>query len=686
MLLQKQIAGWIRQYGPAEQGRLMLWFPVWFAAGILAYFSLEEEPSALSIFFWPAIVGLALFSLFRRRRYAYVWLALAIAFSGFAWGKLYTDSRDVRMLREQTRITDVRGEVRRIEQTAKGWRLTLERVSVDKLDTSESPSAVRLNIRGKQRPDAQRGDEVKLRAGLLPPSGPVMDGGFDFARFFFFRGIGAVGYGLPPVDLLERSPRYDTETQLQEARNAISDRLIEQLGPREGAVAAALMIGDRAALPKDITESMRITNLSHILAISGMHMALVTGIVFFAVRYALVLMPSMALHPHNKKYAAAAGLFAGLSYLVLADFPISAVRAYVMVALLLGAVLLDREVQPMRSLAWAALLLLLYNPANVLEPGFQLSFVATMGLIAWYEAMRARQQDEEEHKSFFRKLRLYLGAIMLTTLVAELVTAPLVIYHFNNASFYGMLANLMVMPIVAFVIMPFIVLSYLFWATPLAPYLLEIVGYGIEVMLIISGWVADLPHAEQFLPAPSGWSIALSTLGLVWLCVMQARWRYAGVPIALFAMLPLFWQSAPDYFISHDRAQIAIRIDGELQMVKGRGTSFAPRQWANGVGETVFPSFKGEKNCDSVGCIYDTQAGAVGVYEDYKIVPEGYCPDIDVLFATFYWNGACKPAHFIDRNDIEDHGTHWGWYDGRVGTTDELDGTRPWSRYRSSGR
>lgn len=685
MVLQKQLRAAWAKYAPAEQARLVLWVPVLFAAGILGYFALENEPYTMQLVIWPAMLGIAVYSVVRRRNSALFWIALTILFSGFAWSVLYTDSRDTRMLREQTRITNVEGTLTHVEQTAKGWRLSLKDLEIDNLEESEQPSSIRLNMRSKTKPELHAGDRILIRAGLLPPSGPVMQGGFDFARFFFFRDIGAVGYALPPAKLLKKAPEKDALFDIAQTRMNISERLIDQLGLRIGSVAAALMIGDRTAIPESILEAMRISNLSHILAISGMHMALVTGIIFIAIRFILAALPLTQHNPHNKKIAALFGLVSGLAYLVLADYPISAVRAFVMVALLLGAVLLDREVQPMRSLAWAAMLLLIYNPANVLEPGFQLSFVATMGLIAWYEQMRAKQlanaEEEQVPKAFSRRLGVYFGTIMLTTLVAELVTAPLVIYHFNNASFYGIIANLVVMPIIAFVVMPFVVLTYLLWQTPLAEYCIEVMGYGIEAMLIIAEWIEELPYAEQFLPAPPGWAIAIATFGLVWICLMRERWRFWGLALIVVGMLPIAFYQSPDFYFSHDRSQIALKLDGQLQMVKGRGTSFATRQWANGNGRPNFPKYKGDKQCDEVGCIYEAEGMRIGVYQDYKIVPEDYCPEIDLLIATFYWNGACEPEFMLERNDMEDAGSHWGWYDGSVRTTNDVDGSRPWSRY-----
>lgn len=685
--MQKQIRPLLTQYLIAEQERLVLWVPVLFAAGILAFFAMDTPPHPMQLALWPAAVGMALFSIIRRRAWVLLWVAVALFFSGLAWSTLYTQSRTTQMLTKETRIGEVRGTLTRLEQSDKGWRVTIDRPNVEKLTPDETPSSVRLNIRGRNKPDVRVGDVVSLRAGLLPPSGPVMRGGFDFARFFFFRDIGAVGYGLPPITRIEKATQQPPILDVQQTRADIAERLQEQLGARVGAVAAALMIGDRTAISDNVLDAMRISNLSHILAISGMHMALITGLVFFAVRYALVLLPPTQHSPHNKKVAAALGLLCGAVYLVLADYPISAVRAFVMVALLLGAVLLDREVQPMRSLAWAAMLLLLYNPANVLEPGFQLSFMATMGLIAWYEVARTKKMDElaedetRSHKSFWRRVGIYLGAIMLTTLVAELVTTPLVIYHFNNASFYGVVANLIVMPIVAFVVMPCVVLTYLLWATPLADFTIMVMGYGIEVMLIVADYIRTLPYAEQFLPAPNGWWIALASFGLVWLCLMRERWRFWGLPLTVLGVLPILLHQTPDFYISQDRGQIALKLEGELQMVKGRGNSFAPRQWANGNGRTTLAEYKGEKECDAVGCVYTTLGKRVGVYEDYKIVPKGYCPKLDVLLATFYWNGACEPDFMIDRNDIDAHGAHWGWLDRRVKHTDMLDGERRWSRY-----
>lgn len=673
----------------AERERWLLWLPVLLGGGMGLYFSLPFEPSAY--------VLLPLLALVMPLRYYYrcehpMWLLLTgllVVGTGFAWAKIYTERQSLIMLERDTKIRDVTGQVVEIADVQGGYRVTLDQVTVENLAATKTPQRVRVKLRGAGE-DLMSGEWISVRAGLLPPSGPAMPGGFDFARFFFFRGIGAVGYAIPPVRRLSDHPDDKTLlTRLTAWREALAKRVRSHMAPTEGSIAAALMMGERTSIPKESSEVMRATNLSHILAISGMHMAIVTGIVFLALRYALILFPPTRHLRHVKKLAATCALVVGAGYLVLSGQPLSAVRSFVMVGLLFVAVLLDREVMPMRSLAWAAMFLMLYDPSNVLEPGFQLSFAATVGLIAFYEVIRCRAERDDMVGRYGRRMWLYIVGILATTLVAEVATTPLVLYHFNNLSLYGMLANLLVMPLVSFVIMPFIIIAFFlmpmgFEAVPLA-----VVEWGVHAMLLIAREVAAIPGAQWLVPTMPFWGVIVVTGGGLWLCLWQTRWRYWGLIAVAGGLCSFVFLQPPDLFISKDGKQISGRIAGELQMLKGRAKSFIPSQWAAGLGQRglAYADKQGDAfRCDRLGCIYRLGDTSVALVTEQEALLED-CGRVDLIVAPFYVRRSeCKGKTVIlDRWALQQRGTHWVWIRHPTlhsQSTAQLQGLRPWSVHR----
>jgi competence protein ComEC len=662
---------------------------VCFAAGALFYLSLPFEPSPSSAV--PVVPAAWVAHRAWRRGWA-SWAAfvgLAIFMFGFAWTLVYTHSKPMIMLEKEHNFTQVSGRIAAISDVPGGYRVTIDTETIEDLTPKETPQRVRLKLRGKSGEGLMTGQHISLRAGLLPPTGPVMPQAFDFARYFYFQGIGAVGYGIPPVDIIsESNAPSGFWPQLTAMREALSARIRSQMSVPEGAVAAALMMGDRAAIPEDVNQVMRDTNLSHVLAISGMHMALVTGIIFFALRWLLAALPQTRYVRSPKKLAAWLALAAGAAYLLIAGLPISACRAFIMVALVFAAILLDRQVMPMRSLAVAALLLLLVNPSYAMQPGFQLSFMATAALIGWYERVRSAADDWFAPQEKRKRMLLYLGGVMMTSLVAEVATAPLVLYHFNNVSFYGLLANLIVMPIVSFWIMPFIVLSFVLLPLGLEVLALDPVEWGISAMIAVSRWVADIPGAQFFAPSFPGWSMALIALGMLWIILWRSKIRFwGGLPIAI-GLLGWLSISSPDLMLSADGKQIAGRIDGELRMLKGRANSFTPKQWANGTGATIFdkaPKDHSDWRCDDLGCVYQLGDQTIAFPNSFEGQAKD-CRRADLVVTPFYLYDRECAARVIDRRARQDNGHIWMWFSGdglRQQSTRDIQGVRPWSGFKN---
>lgn len=661
----------------------MLWLPVLFACGIGGYFALSVEPD----WWWLALLALCCMGLLLWR--ARLWWPIAAMGVGLVWASICSHYQAVTPLEKEMNWAEISGRIIEIADVPKGYRITLDEVAIKGVAPEKTPERVRLKLRGTYD-DLISGQHISLRGGLLPAAGPVMPHAFDFSRFFFFRDIGAVGYGLPPVKVLKGQDEGWDGLLLTRARAKLSRRIRAQLPPEEGAVAAALMTGDRSAISERVNEMMRTTNLSHILAISGMHMALVTGMIFLVLRYGLVRVAWMRHRRHLKKIAAATALVCGALYLLMSGMPISAVRAFVMVCLLLGAVLIDRTPAPMRSLAVAAMLLLIYDPSNLLEPGFQLSFAATVALIAWYESLRRHADDAMLRGQWSKRAMLYLGGVLMTSLVAEFATAPLVLYHFNSISFYGMIANMVVMPLVSFLIMPMLVLAALLMPLGLEWLPLQVAGYGIHWMILVAEWTAALPFSQIYVASFSLVNMVLFALGALWLMIWQRRVRYAGVVLMVLAVVILRTDHLPQLLISKDMKQIAAEVDGQMMLLRGRSNGFVAEQWANGLGEKSLPVYKANEaqdnvswRCDALGCVYRLGDKQIAFPEQFSALPQD-CTEADLVIANIYMDDPhCKDAIVIDRKALAHGGSHWLWLDGdemRMGNSAAEQGARLWGQ------
>lgn len=668
----------------SEQERWLLWSPVVLGLGSLAYLTRHAEPSPM----WIGLPITLLLALRWRRARRWRWpIIAALLFSlGFFLAQWQTQRIATVMLTDDVRFRPVTGTIAGMSQKSKALQIVLSNVVIDGLDASKTPQRVRLSLRGKKLPELHIGDRIRLRAGLMPPGGPIFPGGFDFARYFYFQGIGAVGYGVPPVTVLEVAANNHSNWQAdwQDWRQRLTARISASLPQPAGSIAAALITGDQNGIPEDVQNVMRASNLSHILSISGMHMAIVAGIMFFACRWLLVRLPRVALSPRSKKYAALMAMVACLGYLAVADFPVAAVRSFVMVALLLLAVLLDRQVMPMRSLAMAAMLILLVAPADVLSPSFQLSFSATMALIAFYEIYRQHAPEQLRERSLlFRQLMLLVG-ISLTSLVAEYATAPIVLYHFHKVSFYGVLANMLVVPAVSYLVMPGMLIALALWPLGMESFGFTMMEWGIDWMLHIGSWVASLPYATMQVPQVPVYSVMMSVFGLLWLCLWRTRLRWLGIALTLLG-LSFQWQGdMPDWLVHRDRKTIAMRIDGEMRMIRGSGRGFTAELWSQAMARENFTPIKPVRGssyeCDSDWCRIKADGQHYALLTRWSGKEQACASGMQVLSPWYRLSKSDCPSLLFDRETLWRNGAHWGWATkGDLGSTRQVQGNRPWS-------
>lgn len=666
----------------AESTRHFLWVPVCFAAGMAAYFDAPVEPASHMLPLLAA--GLASLTWAWRRRALPLMLALTLAAFGAAYAQIRAGEHSPISLQQALSPRMVMGTVRDIERTERGVRLLMDEVTIDDLPSEQTPKQIRLSVKFKK--DATFtlppiGSAIAMRAGLMPAMGPALPGGFDFARFFHFRDIGAVGYGLPPWQIIGSNDNPTPYEQFESWRTRLTNRIVTTLGAETGGIVAGLITGDARAISEADFDALRASNLYHIIAISGEHMVIIAGVIFVGLRLLLLLLPKRyGLHPAGKSIAAALTLLLVTVYLFVTGLPVSAVRAYVMIVLVLLAVLLRRQVDPMRSLAITALLLLLYDPAMLLEPGFQLSFAATLALIALVEARVMGPLPLIERGRVRRALH-GLVTLLLISVVAEAATAPIAISMFNNFSLYGVGANALATPLVSLFLMPMVAVFFILLPFGLEGVALTLLNYGVQALLAIGRFVANLPHAQFFVPSMPGWGLALFAFALLWLCLWRTRVRRWGFVPALLGVATIALVTLPDMLVSGNLKQIAFRTENGFVLARGRADAMVPEMWANGLGyKQLERADKPQWRCDKLGCVATVKGQKIAFPNDLVALGDD-CGKAAVMLSTRE-PLTCDRAHIISGKALTDSGVTALWLGEknlRRETSADWQGKRPWS-------
>lgn len=603
-----------------ERHRLPLWLPVFIGCGIALYFA-REAPAPL----WQPAAGLlAVMALaFALRRVAVlrlVFAVLAAMLLGAAASALRLQAVAAPVLSDTVFFKNVEATVEDIQHKEKKVKLVLEKPVVETLAPAQTPKHLSITLR-KLETKVAIGDRIRIPATLFPPPAPAMPGAYDFARIFYFDQLGAVGFSPRQPEVLSSfcsakagaesgscsmlaHQQDDWQEKLTGLRLLIADHLVEHMGEEAGAIASALMVGEQSRVPEEVSDSMRASGIYHILSISGLHMALATGMIFWVVRLLLVAIPYTAHRWPTKKIAAIFGLLGGLAYLLLAGAPVPAVRSYIMVACVLVAVLCDRKGISMFSLGWAAILILLFMPESLFTASFQLSFAATLAIIALYE--RYGGLLFHANASLLGKCFLYFFGLMLTSLAASFYTTPLAIAHFNRMAIYGIFTNMLIVPLSSIWIMPFAMLVFLTMPLGLDGWPMAMLKLGFEWMMAVSRFFSGLPYANITLPPPNDAGLVLIVAGGLWFALWSSRMRFAGLAMLAAGLATIVLFKPYDMIISDDAKRVAYRSrQGQWIMLRGRADSFEAEIWLRMQGADS-ALLRKEENAPELECTKET--------------------------------------------------------------------------------
>ena len=664
-----------------------LFVPLFLMAGIWIYFALPREPGLVP----SLLLLLAGVLLMLPARRVLLLLMPLLMLTGFTAAKLRTEWVATPLVRAVVPAAEVTGRIARIDGALSRRKLVLLDVeAITPLPAGEQPRRLRLTLTGRQ-PDLAAGQSITLRARLEPLPLPVLPGGFDYGRQLFFQSVGGTGRALGPAAInAEAMPaRYRLDAALEGVRQAIGRRVRAVLGGSTAAVSEALINGERADIPKRVNDSLRDSGLFHVLSISGLHMTLVAGGVFWLVRALLALFPPLVLRLPVKKLAAVAALAAGLFYMLLADSGPATARSYIMIAVMFAAVLMDRPAISLRNLALAAVILLLMQPEQALSASFQMSFMAVTGLAGFYEWWQRHQHGKEQGAPthFTRAtgaLWRFLWVPAVTSLVAGLYSGVPAAFHFGRLAPWGIVANGLALPVVGVVVMPAALLATLLMPLGLERLPLLIMGRGMDLVMMISDWVAGFPGAGQVWQQPPAAVATLAALGLVLLALLRGRGRLVGLALAGAALLlPL--PAQPDLLVDGDGRAVAFRnAAGELVAAPGGGGRFALSRWLLGNGEEVTGKVAATRpgwSCTGAVCTATVKGQRVVVLRR-AAEQDTTCPAADIVIAEFPLRGRClEIALRIDRFDLWANGAHSvAITPGRilVRTARGGQGIRPW--------
>jgi ComEC/Rec2-related protein len=700
------ISNHLHQQFFADRHSHILWLPVFFALGIIFFFNFAHDDS---VNLWPTLflaasaIFLALY--FKENWQFLLVIPLFIFLCGFLWAHFHSskiaqlnpiDGQIYAMA--QGKISNIKTLPQNKKRTVR-YILTLDEVSLSKVrnNKKKNKKEVRqqknrpakftknsakshLNVNGYQQVDrkslavkysakenwlddqyqnppkkisvsfkrdlqgAQIGDVVEMRV-MLKAFENNDSGSFDRKKFYYSQGIGAAGFAVKDLEIVNKKPQNFTKQffdQINIWRHKISQKLMAEMGVQNGAVASALLVGIKDHIAPNINDNMRHAGLAHLMAISGLHFTLAAGIFFFVARFLLSLSANLALKYDIKKIAAILGIGACCCYLLLSGAPVAAMRAFVVMALVFLAILFDMLPNALRSCAVGAFAILLFNPAAVFSAGFALSFAAILALInlaIFTVNWRQNWQINHANQSFIGKFGIYFLGIATSSAFATLATAPFTIFYFNHYSTYGILSNLLAIPLTTFLIMPCGFLALLLMPLGLDFLPLKIMNFGLDWLLALANFTSHLPWSHFNIGTVSKMSFALTVIGGLWALLWQKKWRFLGLLPILAGIFLTFLTPKPQILTDHKAKLAGFYADDTLVILKNKPHKLAS-SWAKNLGLKDFvlekdlsggQRQKWQVKCGKVNCQFALDGKKFLILTGRNKIAEICQKDFDVL-------------------------------------------------------
>ena len=351
-----------------------------------------------------------------------------------------------------------------------------------------------------------------------------------------------------------------------------------------GEIMVAVMVGYKQGIAPDVRDDFSSSGLAHILVIAGLHLSIISGLLFFIFRRLLAFSPKLVLFFPLKKIAAFMALCCSFFYLKISGESIPTIRAFVMFSLIMIGIMMNREPISLRSLTIAALVILGFKPEAIYSASFQMSFSAVLGLIGSYEYFRDQQWHlfSRKRDPWWKRFGMFGLSSVASSLIASIGTLPFIITTFHKFSWHSVEANLIAIPLMSFWVMPWALVAVFSMIIGAEALPLEAMSWGVNVMMKLAHEVTSWPGSVTPVGILHPFTIPLLVFGGLWIFIWKNKYRWVGWLGVLFSLtLPTQKVFA---LVSNDHKRIGI-LAGEESMLSNNGRdSFIHNDWRGVLG------------------------------------------------------------------------------------------------------
>lgn len=525
-----------------------LWLPFFMAAGATAYFMISTEPNALACYTGLIICIISIFI------HKHVWLqAIFTMIFGFCYAATFTNLINTPKLSRDIRDINITGIITDIDYTNTTPKLYLT-IPTNDIFTNDKTASVRLSISNDQTiPNI--GDIINTNVALFRPDIPDVPNGFDFARWAYFNNLTATGY-IKSYETIKKSNTHNIKILRAYIHNRANSFLTD-----------GLILGYKNAINKNDKSIWTTAGIGHVWSISGFHITLISGWLYVIFYTIFRIFPQITRRIPAKIPATLCTGIGLIFYLILSGSAVATIRAFLMTILIFSAVIFGRHAISIRNICIAFCILFLINPYNVMQVGFQLSFSAIFGLTWLWTDVNPKMPEN--------KILKIIYAALLTATVATIFTAPFVISHFHTFPIYGILGNLILLPIFSVAIMPLVTLGTIAaiygWMAPL-----NIAHNIYQHTLLLAQHIGNFPASNLIVPDIPNIAMFFIITGFICIMLLQTkrqinRYMIAAISIIIGIIITIT-SPRPVFFITTDHELVGFVENGKISFNHARNS------------------------------------------------------------------------------------------------------------------
>ncbi len=536
----------VKNFYEHERMRILNFVPVVLGMGICCFFNLDNPPALI----WSVSFCLILLALSGRFKFLRILLIFCLGFTISQLRTIYVDTPMLEKTSEEPQ--SFFATIDSCYRTESGTNFIVK----------DSSLKIRLNKiflswRGKQAKDSVNdfmpGDRVSFFAKLTSLKEQPFAQAYNFKRQQYFNKISARGFIMSPPKKVEYIYQEITLSLLiDKLRHKINQKIDEVLDFDNASIAKALVTGTKSSISKNLRDNFVRSGTAHVLAISGLHIGVVGLFIFTFIRLLLCCFARISMYYNVKKIAAIVSLVGAVIFYFISGCSVSAMRALIMHSLVILAIILDREALTMRSIAVAATIIMILSPEAIMFPSFQLSFSAVIAIVAFYEKCW----------DFSPRFKM-LTNIIATTVVATLSTSIFSVFVFNQLTLNSIFANIFMIPLMSFFIMPMVIVSLLCMTMDVT-FPLKILDFGISAMIKLAEFSSTFSGSLFVMHSPSSLVMAILIFSALIFTLIHHKIRWIG-PVGLsIGILLYYFQEIPRIIISPSAKAYGARVDNDL--------------------------------------------------------------------------------------------------------------------------